>query len=307
MATRNVAAFVLKKAGGSFPVQHASPTRNRAASALGATVEDAVGGAMSLLAFYKAKAGVTNNQNIADAEVVMTDFSGMGAPDIKSHVTSTGNHKFVTDVPPGGFDASVDMTNHWQSEFMAVATALSSKYRCGGIIFKAHTFGSTGDEMALININGTYASPYDAANGNRYASLMVSNYDYNAPDGNTPLPSAMPSLTGSSSGGEGFFADGLNAYTGWVHMQWRTVGSGAATVRTYCSLIGSAWSGIGDPPNAYVDSNNPCLSAGISDAFQVGHAGSSVGNAVLRVGCIYLGDDASISTSALQDIHALFA
>jgi hypothetical protein len=269
-------------------------------------IEDDIGDLMTLAALWKAPEGVADEQTIADAASAMVDFSAAGAPALKSHVTSTGNHKYDTTDTPPRIDAIVDMGSHFVTEYMAIASALSAKYRCGGIVFKCT--GLSPGEVALVDLGGTYGSPIDRGDGSNTGAVFVTDwggFDVITP-ATPPVPSSMPGT--SSSGGVQWFV-GWGSYAGWMHIQWHTLGSGAAIVRTYVSKIGDAWAGILSDINAghhpYGDSGVACAVDGISDKLQVGYAGSH-DTGSLKIACIYLGTDTAISTANLQAIHELF-
>lgn len=280
-----------------FPVA-AAPTPFR-----DAIVENMPG----LMGIWLAPVGVENEEAIADDAVALEEVTGSGEPDFLSSNSSSGNHKFKTDDNPTDEFATrgvVDLSNHFITEYLAIATTLSAKYRCGGIVFKA-TDLSPG-EIALVDVAGTHASPHNVSDGDHTGQALITDYNGFDADMIPPSPSGIPR---DGSHGSGFFLGYGTGYTGWVHLQWATTSSGASNIRTYCMKLGSAWAHMygltSDGDHPWVETG-ATASDGISDAFQIGYGGSH-DSGTFKIAAVYVGNDDALSTAALEAIHDALA
>ncbi len=267
----------------------------------GDPIASAIADYMTLLGDWVAP--LASAGSIATGAAAMVDVSGEGAPDVLSSNGGASRHIIQTSSPPAGMDTWVDMTNHFATEYIAIASALSGSYRCGGIIFKVSALSP--GEIALFDVAGTHGSPTDRSDGTRTGSAFITDWSGIFPGAVPPVVTNVPRDDSHDAGG--WFTGPTSANTGWVHLQWRTTSSGAAPVRSYLSKIGGTWAEFQDSSiaNGYIDSPGNCAVAGISDKFQVGHAGSH-DSGVLGIARIYLGSDAALDAASLQAIHEAF-
>ncbi len=242
--------------------------------------------------------------SVANGGVGLVDVSGNGAPDVLSANGGAARHIIQTSSPPAGMATWLDLSQHFVTEYIGIASALATKYRCGGIVFKAHTLSP--GEISLWDVGGSHASPHNLGDGvnGQGTSLMT---DYNGFDAQMDPP-APYGICGTAGSGASWFL-GYGSYTGWMHLQFATLAAGAATVRTRLSKIGDTWGAYygltSDGDHPYVDSGAACAADGISDVFQIGYAGSH-DTGVLGIARVYLGSDSALDDAALEAIHALF-
>lgn len=267
----------------------------------GDPIADGIAEHMTVSADYVAPLELAGS--VANGGVAMVDVSGNGAPDVLSANGGAARHIIQTSSPPTGMSTWVDMSQHFVTEYIAIATALSAKHRCGGIVFKAS--GLSPGEISLLSHRGTSASPFNASDGDGTGCVLV--LDWAPYVGSVPGCNGVPATSGT--GGGSFAFDGWGAYTGWLHLQWRTVGAGAAHVRSYLSKIGSAFAGQANhaaPTEFYLETAQNCAADGISAELQIGYAGSH-DSGVLGIARVYLGTDDALDVAELEAIHDLFA